>query len=79
MHTNTKRPAPVTPRQLRAKAGVLPRELATRLGVTLEDVRDLEALDVELWELKTLREYLATLDLEIHVQALSRDGTFTLL
>lgn len=78
MHDTTKHPAPVTPRQLRAKAGVLPREMASRLGVTFEDVRTLEALDAELWEIKTLREYLAALDLKIHVEAVSRDGAFTL-
>lgn len=32
-----------TPRQLRLLAGLTPRELATRLGVSVDDVRILEA------------------------------------
>jgi hypothetical protein len=66
------------PALLRARARIDLDTMAARLGVSVADVRALEALDVRLWELGTLADYCTALGAVLHVQALTRDSIVTL-
>jgi len=64
----------VIPRYLRAKSGVSLPTMAKRLGVTVDDVRTLEATDLGLWETRVVRSYCAALGHELMLCATRPDG-----
>jgi hypothetical protein len=55
------------PRHFRAKAGVSLDVLADRLRMQPHDVRALEDTNIVLWEVNTLREYMAALGYQLRI------------
>lgn len=64
-----------TPRQLRIQAGLTPREFGSRLHITLEDVRTLEATPLRLWDVAALQDFLQAIGMALEITAVGSDGT----
>jgi hypothetical protein len=64
----------VTPAHLRARERVDLDDMARRLGISVDDVRTLEAISTGLWEVTVLAQYLAALGFTLRVVAVNENG-----
>lgn len=62
------------PDELRTAAGVSVVELANRLGLATADVLQLERLELRLWEVESVGQYLAALGYRLELAAVAPDG-----
>ena len=62
------------PRELRARARLSLDEMASRLGIPVDDLRTLEGTATDLWEVRDLRRYLKALGYDLSVQAWGATG-----
>lgn len=59
----------MTPRHLRARAGVSKSDMALRMRLPSGELRTLEETNVALWEVTTLRAYVRALGYELRLTA----------
>ncbi len=61
------------PRHLRARERVTQEDMAARLGMSILDLRSLEACSLDLWDVATLGRYVEALGCRVRIIA-ERDG-----